>query len=59
MDDPEHGSRANEQVLIKLYMELTGSSELCARSVVNYLEVTTIRVAAPPETEKPGSEDSE
>ena len=58
MDDPENGSRANEQSLIKLYMELTGSSELCARSVVNYLEVT-FRVEAAPETEKPGSEDSE
>ena len=59
MDDPERGSRADEHLLVKLYMELTGSSELCARSVVNYLEVTTIRVEAPPEAEKPGSENSE
>ncbi len=42
MSDPIPARQAGEEKLVKLYLELTGASELCARSVVHYLEVSVI-----------------
>lgn len=37
MPEEQSGSRTHEKFLLKLYSDLTGASELCARSVLNYL----------------------
>jgi hypothetical protein len=50
VSDPKPAPEAGEEMLVKLYLELTGSSELCARSVVHYLE-------SPPNREKPMPEE--
>ncbi len=40
MDTSTTTKTVNEQALIKLYMELTNTSEACARSVVMYVTGT-------------------
>lgn len=37
MPEEQSGSGTHEESLLKLYSELTGASELCARSVLIYL----------------------
>jgi hypothetical protein len=38
MSDPTPVKKSTEEEQVKMYMEITGASEICARSVVIHLE---------------------
>jgi hypothetical protein len=53
MDDKNQKGGQNEQKLVKLYMELTGTSESSSRSVLMYVGSAATETAETPEPARP------